>query len=183
MIPLAVIWFFLSLLGPYFPPYGMLFTFAILTGVIASTMYTWVTMFDTFGPYACLPVSVSSLIAGKVTTFSILQLVPAVFIAGVAVLSGAYSALVPAVVLCLAVSFYAAGVTIWLTGLSPNVLVYNVKVLLSYLVLVGIAVAVFSAVAMSGPPYALASVILVIPAWLFVRQAKVKWDAVDQAGF
>ena len=55
LIPLGVIWFFLSLLGRYLPPHGLLFMFAILTGVIGSTMYTWVTMFDTFGPYACLP--------------------------------------------------------------------------------------------------------------------------------
>ena len=55
LLPLAVIWFFLSLLGPFFPPHGLLFMFAIVTGVIASTIYTWVTMFDSFGPYACLP--------------------------------------------------------------------------------------------------------------------------------
>ena len=55
ILPLAVIWFFLSLMDRFFPPHGLLFLFAITTGVIASTMYTWVTMFDTFGPYACLP--------------------------------------------------------------------------------------------------------------------------------
>ena len=36
LLPLAVIWFFLSLLGPFFPPHGLLFIFAITTGVIAS---------------------------------------------------------------------------------------------------------------------------------------------------
>ena len=88
LLPLAVIWFFLSLLGPFFPPHGLLFVVVVTTGVIASTMYTWVTMFDTFGPYACLPVAVSTLIASKLTTFAILQVIPAVFIAAVALLSG-----------------------------------------------------------------------------------------------
>ncbi len=88
LLPLAVIWFFLSLLGPFFPPHGLLFIFAITTGIIASTMYTWVTMFDSFGPYACLPVAVSTLITSKLTTFSVLQVIPAVFIAIVAILSG-----------------------------------------------------------------------------------------------
>ena len=183
LLPLVVIWFFLSLLGPYFPPHGLLFTFAILTGVIASTMYTWVTMFDTFGPYACLPVSVSTLIRSKISTFAILQLVPAVFIAAVAILTGDSPVLFPAVVLCLAVSFYAMGVTVWLTGLSPNVLVYDVRVLLSYLILVGIALTVFSAISFAGPFYPLISVVLVLPSYLFVKQAMVRWDAVDQAGF
>nr|WP_319376308.1 hypothetical protein [uncultured Methanoregula sp.] len=183
VIPLAVIWFFLSLLGPYLPSHGLIFMFAIIAGVIASTMYTWVTMFDSFGPYACLPVAVSTLITGKVTTFSILQIVPAIFIAVVSVLAGETANLVPAVVLCLAVSFYAAGAMVWLTGLSPNVLVYDVKVLFVYLVLVGIALTLFTAVAFANPIYAISSLLLIVPAWLFVRKAKVKWDAVDPAGF
>jgi hypothetical protein len=157
--------------------------FAIITGVIASTMYTWVTMFDAFGPYACLPVAVSRLISGKLTTFAVLQLVPAVFIAVVALLSGEYTNLIPAVVLCLAVSFYAAGVMVWLTGLSPNVMVYDVKVMAIYLVLTGIVLTVFSALAFANPLYALAAVILLLPAWWFVQKGKVRWDAVDPAGF
>ncbi len=183
LLPLVVIWFFLSLLGPYFPPHGLLFTFAILTGVIASTMYTWVTMFDTFGQYACLPVAVSTLIRSKISTFAILQVVPAAFIAAVAILSGDSLALIPAVMLCLAISFYAVGVTVWLTGLSPSVLVYDVKVLFSYLLLVGIVLTVFSAISFAGPFYALASIVLVFPSYLFVKRAMARWDAVDQAGF
>lgn len=183
ILPLAVIWFFLSLLGPFFPPHGLLFIFAITTGVIASTMYTWVTMFDSFGPYACLPVAVSTLITSKLTTFSVLQIIPAVFIAVVAILSGEAAYLVPAVVLGVSVSFYAVGVMAWLCGLSPNVLVYDVKVLFVYLVLVGIVLTVFTSVAFANPYFALSAVVLAIPTWLLVRKAKVRWDAVDPAGF
>jgi len=183
LVPLGVIWFFLSLLGPFFPAHGLLFTFAIVSGVIASTMYTWVTMFDTFGPYACLPVAVSRLIAGKLTTFSLLQIVPAVFIAAVAILSGETLYVLPAVVLCVSVSFYAVGVMAWLTGLSPSVMVYDVKVMAVYLVFVGIALTIFSGIAFANPPLVLASVLLLVPAWIFVRKAFVKWDAVDPAGF
>ena len=183
LIPLAVIWFFLSFLGPYLPPHGLIFLFAIVTGVIASTMYTWVTMFDSFGPYACLPVAVSRIISGKLTTFALLQIVPVLFIAAVALLSGEAANLVPAVVLCLAVSFYAAGVMVWLTGLSPNVLVYDVKVLAVYLVLIGIVLTIFSALAFENPLYALFSALLFLPAWVFVRRGKARWDAVDPSGF
>ena len=70
LIPLAVIWFFMSLLSPLPPPHGLLFMFAIITGVIASTMYTWVTMFDSFRAICLLPVAVSRLINGKLTTFT-----------------------------------------------------------------------------------------------------------------
>ena len=183
LLPLAVIWFFLSLLGPFFPPHGLLFIIAITTGVIASTMYTWVTMFDAFGPYACLPVAVSTLIASKLTTFTILQIIPAVFIASVALLSGEADYLAPAVVLGISVSFYAVGVMTWLCGLSPNVLVYDVRVLFVYLLLVGIVITVCTAVAFAVPYFALSSVILIIPTWLLVQKAKVRWDAVDPGGF
>jgi len=183
LLPLAVIWFFLSLLGPFFPPHGLLFIFAITTGVIASTMFTWVTMFDTFGPYTCLPVAVSTLIASKLTTFAVLQVIPAIFIMAVAILSGEVAYLIPAVVLGISVSFYAVGIMAWLCGLSPNVLVYDVKVLFVYLILVGIVLAIFTAVAFTNPYFALSSVILVIPTWLLVQKAKVRWDSVDPEGF
>jgi len=183
LLPLAVIWFFLSLLGPFFPPHGLLFVVAVTTGVIASTMYTWVTMFDTFGPYSCLPVAVSTLITSKLTTFAGLQVIPAVFIAAVALLSGEGGYLIPAVVLGISVSFYAVGVMAWLCGLSPNVLVYDVRVLFVYLILVGIVLTIFTAVSFRNPYFALFAVILAIPTWLLVRKAKVRWDAVDPEGF
>lgn len=183
IVPLAVIWFFLSLMSRFFPPHGLLFLFAVTTGVIASTMYTWVTMFDNFGPYACLPVAVSTLISSKLTTFSILQIIPAVFIAVVAILSGEAAYLIPAVVLGIAVSFYAVSIMAWLCGLSPNVLVYDVKVLFEYLLLVGVVITVFSAASFINPYYALGAVILAVPSWLFIEQAKIRWDAVDPAGF
>jgi len=183
VVPLGVIWFFLSLMAQFFPPHALLFLYAVTTGVIASTMYTWVTMFDNFGPYACLPVAVSTLIGSKLTTFTILQIIPAVFIAAVAILAGEAAYLVPAVVLGLAVSFYAVGIMAWLCGLSPNVLVYDVKVLFEYLLLVGVVITVFSALSFINPWYALSSVILAVPAWLFFQQAKIRWDAVDPQGF
>ena len=183
ILPLAVIWFFLSLLGPYFPAHGLLFIFAITTGVVASTMYTWVTMFDMFGPYACLPVAVSTLIESKLTTFTILQLIPAIFIAFVALMAGEVAYLIPAVVLGLSVSFYAVAVMAWLAGLSPNVLVYDVRVLAVYLILIGIVLVLFTAAAFADPNFSLVAVILLVPAWLFVRKAKARWDAVDPAGF
>jgi len=183
LLPLVIIWFILSLLGPFYPPHGLLFIIAITTGVIASTMYTWITMFDSFGSYACLPVAVSTLITSKLTTFSFLQVLPCVFIAVVALLSGEAAFLIPAVVLAVSVSFYAVAVVVWLCGLSPTVLVYDVKVFFLFLVLVGIVLSVFTGLIFVNPYYALSSVVLAIPSWLLVQKAKRRWDSVDPAGF
>ncbi|MDD1696019.1 MAG: hypothetical protein LUQ54_03890, partial [Methanoregula sp.] len=45
LIPLSLIWFLLSVLAQVLPPGGVLLLFAILTGVVASTIYTWLTAF------------------------------------------------------------------------------------------------------------------------------------------
>jgi hypothetical protein len=182
-IPLIVIWFFLSLLNSYLPSYGVLLEFAIVTGVIASTMYTWLTMFDTFGAYACLPISVRTLIKSKIASFSVLQTIPAVFVALAALLSGQALYLLPAVVLCLSISFYSLGITVWLTGLSPSVLVYNVKVMVTYLILIGIVLIILSAIAFAAPFAALGAVILLAPAAFFARLGFAKWEAREQPGF
>jgi len=86
-------------------------------------------------------------------------------------------------VLGISVSFYAAGVLAWLCGLSPNVRVYDVKVLLVYLILVGIVLTIFTAIAFANPYAPLSAVVLAIPTWLLVHTAQVRWDAVDPGGF
>jgi len=183
VIPLVVIWFFLSLLNGYLPSYGVLLNFALVTGVIASTMYTWLTMFDTFGAYACLPISVRTLIKSKIASFAVLQIIPAVFVALAALLSGQVLYLLPAVVLTLSVSFYSLGVTVWLAGLSPSVMVYSVKVMVTYLFFVGIVLLALSAVAFANPFAALGAVVLFIPATVFARLGFAKWEAREQPGY
>ena len=100
-----------------------------------------------------------------------------------AILSGEAAYLVPAVVLGISVSFYAVSVMAWLCGLSPNVLVYDVRVLFVYLILVGIVITIFASAAFANPYYALAALLLAVPAWLLVQKAKVRWDEVDPVGF
>ncbi|MDD1701673.1 MAG: hypothetical protein LUQ31_01665 [Methanoregula sp.] len=183
VIPLVVIWFFLSLMNDYLPANGVLMMFALVTGIIASMMYTWITMFDTFGAYACLPVSVRTLIASKITSFSVLQIIPMIFIAAVAGISGQLAYLLPALVLCLSVSYYSLGITVWLTGLSPSVLVYDVKVMVTYLILLGSVLTIFSGLVFTNAYYALTAIILLIPAWGFVRLGFAKWEAREQPAF
>jgi hypothetical protein len=156
--------------------------FSLTAGIIASTIYTWVTEFDSFGPYSCLPLSVSTLIAGKMTTFLLLQALPAVFIGAVTGMSSGPEMVAPAVVLCISISVYAASVMAFLCGLFPGVLVYDVRVLFTYLVLDGVALAILAAISFASSLYAFLSVFLLVPAYLFSRAAGARWDARDTAG-
>lgn len=183
LIPLGLLWFLLSVLSPFLPPGGILLLFAILTGVISSTMYTWITTFDSFSSYACLPVSIPMLLTSKICSFAVLQLIPAALIVVVSIVSGGAVFMGPALVLCLAVSFYSLAVTVWLTGLSPGVLVYDAKVLVLYLVAVGVAIFVLITLAFTNPYYVFGSVLLVVPGWVLVKWSYGKWEAWDQPGF
>lgn len=183
LVPLGLIWYFLSVLGGFLPQHTILLLFAIITGVVASTMYIWLTIFDSFGPYACLPVSVATAIRSKIYSFAVLQLIPTVFIALVTLAIGAGGYLLPALLLCLSVSFYGLAVTVFLTGLSPNVLLYDTRVLVSYLLALGLPVFLLIVLSFMSPWYVAASVLLLVPGRWLVQQGYEKWEGREQVTF
>ncbi len=183
LLPLGLCWFLLSLLAPVLPSHGVLLLFAVLAGVLASTMYTWLTAFDTLGAYACLPVGVGDLIRSKLGLFALLQLVPAGVVLGAALLSGGTDVVLPALGLALGVSAWSVGVTVYLAGLSPNVLVYDPRVLLTYLAGVGLPVVVLVVLGLLHPWLGLLALVLIVPAVLVVRSGIRRWEAADSAFF
>ena len=153
-VPLVIIWFFLSLLDGYLLKIHLLLTFAIITGIVASTMYTWLCMFDSFSIYALFPISVRDVIISKIISFSTLSR----FLLSLS--QGSQSSpesgyLLPVIALTISVSYYVLSVSIWLTGLSPAVLVYNVRVMIMYFLLIGLALSVFGSLTVISPGIAL----------------------------
>lgn len=183
LLPLGLIWLFLSLIGSFLPHSALLLLFAILTGVLASTMYTWLTAFDTIGSYGCLPIAVRTIIFSKICAFSLLQAIPAVFLAIITITTGTGQYLPSVLVLGLAISFFGLSVTVYLTGLSPNVLVYDAKVLVTYLVSMAIVIIPLIILSFMNPLYPLAAVFLLIPAGYLVRRSYPRWERTDIEGF
>ena len=175
LLPLGLIWLFLTLLSTLIPGPGVYLVFSLLTGVVASTMYTWITEFDTFSTYAFLPLDASAVMHSKVTTFSVLQTIPVAFLALVAFGSGQLLFLVPGIVLCLAISFYALAVITWLAGLTPNVLIYNPRVLGLFFLAVGPVLLVLIALSFLDPFYSFAAALLAIPVWFLLPRSERKW--------
>ena len=180
LLPLFIMWFFHSLLADFIPLLQILFSFAILTGVIASTMYTWLTMFDNYNTYSYLPVSVPDLITAKVSEWMLLQLLPVVFIVLVCQVSGKGQYTLPVLVLTESMAFYALGVTIWLTGLSPGIFIYSVRVMAMYFLFAAVPFLLFSSLASISPWYALSALVLIIPALIFISKGKIKWEMREQ---
>ena len=183
LLPLGLCWFLLSLLDRVLPPHGVLLLFAVLAGVLGSTVYTWLTAFDALGPYACLPVGVGTLIRSKLTSFGLLQAVPAGVVLAAALATGGGAVALPAIGLALGLSAWAVAVTVYLAGLSPNVLVYDPKVLAAYLAGVGAPVLGLVALAFVQPWFGLSALLLVAPAALVVSAGVRRWEAADGAFF
>lgn len=183
LVPLIIIWFFLSLLDEYVSTIHLLLTFAMITGIVASTMYTWLCMFDSFSVYALLPLHVRDVITSKITSFTLLQVIPIFFMGIITILSGQGEFLLPVLVLTLSVSYYVLAVSIWLTGISPSVLVYNVRVMVQYFLFIGIALSVFGSLTVINPWFGLAGVGLFIPAFVLVRLGMRKWDREELVGY
>ncbi len=183
LIPLVLCWFLLSLLAPVLPSHGVLLLFSVLTGVLASTMFTWLTAFDTPGAYACLPVAVGDLIRSKLGLFALLHVVPVAIVLGAAVLAGGGEVGLPALAMMLGVSAWSVSVTVYLAGLSPNVLVYDPRVLVTYLAAVGLPVVGLVVLALVNPWLGLVALALLGPAHLLVRAAVRRWEAAENTIF
>ena len=183
LLPLVLIWVMLSLMGGFLSPSNLLFIFAVVTGVISSTMYTWLTEFDAIASYMFLPLQISSVMKAKIESFAVLQVIPVLFLVGIAFFSGTAAYLPHALVLCLSVSFYALSVVVRLCGLSPASLIYNVRVFLTYLLLVGTPTLALIVLTFIRPFFAYAGILLLIPTWYLLQSGFQKWDSTDAVGF
>ncbi len=183
LLPLGLIWLILSLMGGVLPPEQVLFMFAVVTGVIASTMYTWLTEFDAIASYMFLPLPVSSVIKAKIESFTVLQIVPVIFLAGVALSSGTAEYIPHVLVLSLCISFFALSVLVRLCGLSPTTLIYNARIFLTYMLLIGPPILILITLTFTSPLFAFAGLLLFVPAWYMMQSGLRKWDTMDVAGF
>jgi len=180
-LPLALIWVTLVVLARVLPDTRLLITFAGVAGIIGATIYTWVTEFDAIATYTFLPLGTPDLIRSKVTTFLLLQPLTLLAVLAGAIASGNYGSFLPAAVLALSVSVYAASVMVWLTGLWPAVMVYDVRVLAASMLLIGPVLLGLIGLASISVLYAFGSALLLVPAYLLIRWSYRRWETWEKA--
>ncbi|NYT05122.1 MAG: hypothetical protein GKC04_01930 [Methanomicrobiales archaeon] len=183
LMPLGLVWVFLSVLFRFIPGLSPLIVFAVLLGVISSTTYNWLTEFDTFSAYAFLPVDVRTVITGKLQSYGVINLVSLAVLILAAAAAGDAGAVVPAVLAFLSVSAYSLAVTVRLTGLYPSVMLYQVRVFLLYLAAISPALLVLIFVSILDPWYAAGSVVLLPAAWFLLDRAMLRWTAFDMPSY
>jgi hypothetical protein len=183
LFPVMFIWIALFILLRFIPMLSQLMVFAILLGVISSTIYNWVTEFDLFTSYVFLPVEVGTIIRGKLGSYGLLNLVSVAILIAAGFGTGQVPLLFPALLTFASISFYAVAVTVYVGGLSPSIMLYNAKVYLPYLGLITPALLFLIFVSIPSPWFALSSLCLVPPGWYILRKAFSRWGAWEQPSF
>jgi hypothetical protein len=178
VLPLVLVWILLAALGRVIPALSTLTLFALVLGVLSSSMYNWLTEYDIFASYAFLPLKVSDMIKSKLNSYLILNLIPLVILTMLA-LKNEPSSLVPSLLLFLTISLYMVAVLVYLTGLSPSINLYNAKTFAFYtlsvvpLLMLNIVLSIFS------PYYAIVDLLLVPFAFYLLGKGFEKWDRND----
>ena len=186
IFPLVLIWAMLYIFSGmfHFPPATMFLIFSVLVGALSSSIYNWLTEFDIFSSYSFLPVKVSDLIKGKLKGFAALNITSVAIIIAAALLMGQVPGLVYALPLFAVISAYTVSSTIFIAGLSPNIVIYSGKVFLQYLASIA-PVMVLSILGCIMSPPALFFLLLAFAmfAGVFLRKAYAKWDEKEQPMF
>lgn len=183
VLPVGLIWLVLSVLSDVLRPEQIFMVIAAVTGIIASTMYTWLTEFESFSAYLFLPVKVSSIIRAKIMTFSVLHVVPAVFLIVIAAVTGVLASAVFAIVFAFSVSYYALAIMVRYSGLSPSLMLYSASFFLRYSLFLIPPVIILLGLAFIATGFSLAALILIIPSYFLLKGSFEKWDREDLPGF
>ncbi len=183
LLPLGLVWVCLRILIRFIPGIDPLVVFAVLLGVISATIYNWLTEFDSFTSYAFLPVEVSAVIDGKLKSYALANLLPAAILALAAATTGGMGSFLPALAAFLSVSAYTLAVTVYLTGLSPNVMLYHAGVFLRYVLAISPALLLLIFASLLDPAYAFGSLLLIPAAGLLIARARSRWQAWDMPGY
>lgn len=183
LLPLGLVWVCLRILIRFIPGIDPLVVFAVLLGVLSATIYNWTTEFDSFSSYTFLPVEVSEVIDGKLKSYALANLLPAAVLVLAAAISGGAGTLLPAFAAFLSVSAYTLAVTVFLCGLSPNVMLYSAGVFLRYILAISPVLLGLIFASILDPAYAFGSLLLLLPAALLLSRGRRKWQAWEMPGY
>ena len=176
LIPIAFTYLFLEVFLEVIPEVKGIMIFAVFLGIVSASIYNMLTAFDTFNPYLFLPVKVSTILKSKIQSFLLFNLLSVVILVLAAVSMQQLSYLVPALLMFISICIYALAVTIYLTGLQPNVLMYNTKIFVPYLGLLGSVLFAVTFFSIINPDLMVVSPILLPIAYLLLRKSFTKWD-------
>lgn len=183
LLPLAFIWLLIFVFLRFIPILNAFVIFSIFLGILSSSFYNWFTEFDSFTSYAFLPVKVSTIMKSKVNSYILINLVSLFVLIFVTVWTNQIAYFLPALFSFVTVSSYTLSITIYLAGLNPNILLYNAKIFLEYLLLISPLLLILIFTSAANPFYLLASIVLIPVSYDIIKKSYEKWDRIEQSQF
>ncbi|WMW21747.1 hypothetical protein RE476_10210 [Methanolobus mangrovi] len=174
LVPVLLVWLFLPQLLKAVPGLDILVVFAVVVGMMASSMYNWLVEFDMFSSYAFLPLTVPDVLRSKLNSYSLLNVFPLIVVVIATVYAGRMNDMVHIILLFIAVSMYVVSVTIYLTGLNTTFSLYSAGTFASYVLAIGPVVLAMIFLAQLNFHLVLASVLLIPLSVLVLKRSFVK---------
>jgi len=175
LVPVALVWLFLPQLLKAVPGMDILVVFAVVVGMMASTMYNWLTESDMFSSYSFLPLTVPDVMKSKLNSYSLLNVVPFAVVLLAVLQAGRLQDIFHIILLFTAVSMYVVSVTVYLTGLNTSFTLYSAGTFATYLLAIGPVVLGLILLAQVNFHFVLASAVLVPVAVYVLRASFNKW--------
>lgn len=176
LLPIAFTWMFLGIFLEIIPTIKTVMIFSIFLGIVSSSLYNMVTAFDTFNPYMFLPVKVSTIIKSKIISYLLINIVPLIILIFVSISMSQILYFIPALFTFIVISFVSLVATIYFTGLSPTILMYNSKIFFEYSLSLAPMLFAFTFLTILDPFYLLISPVLIIPGFWVLKKGLKKWD-------
>ncbi len=174
--PIVIIWLLLRTLLLILPGLSATIVFALLLAAFSTTIYNWLTEYDSFSAYAFLPVSVSGIIRAKLQSYAMLNMIPIAVLVTAAVAFGQKEQILFALIAFVSLNAYAVGVLVWVAGLQPNILLYNTGTLLRFIGLIAPVMLVLIFLSLPYPQAMAGAILLLLPAWMLVKKGGDTWD-------
>ena len=176
LLPILFTYVFLTLFVDLIPSVKTIMIFAIFLGIVSATIYNMITEFDSFTPYLFLPVNVSTILHSKIVSYFIINLFSLFILIIACVTMNQLEYFIPALFTFISIMVYTLAVTMYLTGLHPNLLLYDPKNFISYVGLLAPTLFIITLFAIIIPYSMLASLILIpVSYWFFIKSFQ-KWN-------
>jgi len=183
IFPIIFIWIILAIFSKFVPVANNFLLFSILLGILSSSIYNWLTEFDSFTSYSFLPVKVSTVVKSKFRSYALINLISFFILLFIAAETEQLYNFLPSLLAFASISSYALSVTVYLAGIYPNILLYNPKIFFGYMFLISPILLILILISVINSTYLLLSPLLFIPSFYLIKSSYKNLDTWERPNF
>jgi hypothetical protein len=183
IFPIVLIGVLLFAFLQYIPGLSALIMFSLFLGIITSTVYNWLTEYDLSSAYSFLPVITSTIMKSKIFSYLLFNALPVLVLLGIVIGTGQGALGIPALSTFISLSLYAVSVTVYFTGLHPNILLYNGKIFALYMASIAPLLLLMIFASLISPFILIGSLVLLPIAAFILKAGFAKWDRGEDLRF